>query len=226
MTMTTTPGQHETRNNGGDELPFDNKRKIEVLYDSSFDPFSYDLSSDLSSEGFSPESFAQIIPDLELDYQLVSTKQEPGDRFRWNNKEFNIFIEMCLEFIVSLDEQQDNFTYKMRMPYPKNDGIFAYFYKGNFLPSGKDDGMFWRPSQSTTMKGSKMTRRYFYGMEGKLQLRRQVCWLEDYPQVCFVIYRRNYERGMVYLDDLRGPSAFNWIEFIQAVFRYHSMGSI
>eukprot|EP01117_Protostelium_nocturnum_P011723 TRINITY_DN4269_c0_g1_i1.p1 TRINITY_DN4269_c0_g1~~TRINITY_DN4269_c0_g1_i1.p1 ORF type:complete len:236 (+),score=28.83 TRINITY_DN4269_c0_g1_i1:28-708(+) len=149
------------------------------------------------------------------------------DRFCWDGAEFHVFIEMCLEYLVSLGPDNSQFTSETRLRYPQNEGIFAYFYRGgSFFPSAKQDGLYWRQSTCyAPMRGSRMRRMYFYSLVGQIQLRRHVHWLADFPEIYLVVYKKNYEGQKIYLDDLSGPDNFHWITFIQQVYSFHSSGS-
>eukprot|EP01117_Protostelium_nocturnum_P013172 TRINITY_DN48_c0_g1_i2.p1 TRINITY_DN48_c0_g1~~TRINITY_DN48_c0_g1_i2.p1 ORF type:complete len:233 (+),score=72.10 TRINITY_DN48_c0_g1_i2:249-947(+) len=96
------------------------------------------------------------------------------------------------------------------------------FKEGKFLPSGNQDGLYWRPSQGVALKGSKLHKRYFYArLEDEQMIKRQVTWIADLPNYCFVEYRRNYD-GDVQLSDLCGPPTLDWMSLMAHVLQFHN----
>eukprot|EP01117_Protostelium_nocturnum_P013171 TRINITY_DN48_c0_g1_i1.p1 TRINITY_DN48_c0_g1~~TRINITY_DN48_c0_g1_i1.p1 ORF type:complete len:251 (+),score=76.86 TRINITY_DN48_c0_g1_i1:140-892(+) len=146
-----------------------------------------------------------------------------NDRIRWERKEWNVFIELCLEFFAKETTEGSLFLHSQRLLFPKEkDGIFGYFFKGKFLPSGNQDGLYWRPSQGVALKGSKLHKRYFYArLEDEQMIKRQVTWIADLPNYCFVEYRRNYD-GDVQLSDLCGPPTLDWMSLMAHVLQFHN----
>lgn len=93
---------------------------------------------------------------------------------------------------------------------------FCYAFKGVFLPSGNLDGIVWKPSQGAKPAGRNLMKRYFYYKRDSLKVNRQVIWLTQNENWCFVDYRYNF-KGKIKISDLTLPEDFNIAGLLHAV---------
>ncbi|PRP88986.1 hypothetical protein PROFUN_02264 [Planoprotostelium fungivorum] len=112
-----------------------------------------------------------------------------------DQSEWTELIEEVLTF-VSAQPRIDPSLYRTRRALirePDEDRVaclpICYLYRGQFTPSGEEDGYYWKPSRGPTKMGQNLLRRYFYARGSKLRLCRSVSYLVSDPNWCLVEYR-------------------------------------
>ncbi|PRP83438.1 hypothetical protein PROFUN_09211 [Planoprotostelium fungivorum] len=132
-------------------------------------------------------------------YMALSLRQryrnflETGD-MQWDSREWNLFVRRLLVLVASsAPSPLDNMYRTTRFNVSEVDVASSsfsccYLFRGQFIPSAKSDGYYWKPSRGVTNMG-KMLRRYSYSEIGEIRLCRQVSYLEDSQTWQFIEYR-------------------------------------
>eukprot|EP01117_Protostelium_nocturnum_P018216 TRINITY_DN757_c0_g1_i1.p1 TRINITY_DN757_c0_g1~~TRINITY_DN757_c0_g1_i1.p1 ORF type:complete len:344 (-),score=79.23 TRINITY_DN757_c0_g1_i1:241-1272(-) len=133
------------------------------------------------------------------------------DANRWDQKEWNQFVEMLLEWVNAENPTDPRIYCKERAEIPIHfQGTLCYIYKGKFLPSGNKDGLYWRPSQGATPTGNRMLKRYFYSKtKGGDRIKRQLSCLEGAGNWWFVDYRVGH-LGATISNEIQTPNSTSW----------------
>jgi len=130
-----------------------------------------------------------------------------------SQKEWMELIRRCLDYLnknnpISKSLFKDQ-IYVLPNNFTQSPTHFCYAYKGVFLPSGNLDGMVWKPSQGAKPNGKGLFKRYFYCNKENVKINRQVLWLSENENWCFVDYRHNL-KGKIRLQDIQTPEGFDF----------------
>eukprot|EP01119_Soliformovum_irregulare_P019317 TRINITY_DN6087_c2_g1_i1.p1 TRINITY_DN6087_c2_g1~~TRINITY_DN6087_c2_g1_i1.p1 ORF type:complete len:564 (+),score=157.14 TRINITY_DN6087_c2_g1_i1:38-1729(+) len=131
-------------------------------------------------------------------------------------KEWMNIIHKCLTYLSGKDVPTNVGLYqdeRQILPASFFDGKgplqYCYCFKGQFLPSGNLDGRVWKPSQGARPSGEGLMKRYFYYKEANIKIKRQVIWLTDNEDWCFLDYRCNF-KGKISIPEVWTPEGFDF----------------
>ncbi|PRP84920.1 hypothetical protein PROFUN_07574 [Planoprotostelium fungivorum] len=161
--------------------------------------------------------------------------RENGD-IEWNSREWNVFVEVLLRHVEKQPPPPDTFaTTRLRIFHQDSTsnstqrqltdgeevphGEFrpvCYLFRGDFLPSGNADGLFWKPSRGTVHVGGALERRYHYGNFRGMRIRRQVSFLEG-SDWALIEYNTCPSQPIVRLSDFRTLPACDWRPIVHTV---------
>lgn len=139
-----------------------------------------------------------------------------------SQKEWTSFIQKTLQWLCENNPPpSSNLFFHERQLLPENFAQismahFCYTYKGIFLPSGNHDGRVWKPSQGAKPTGDGLMKRYFYYKESGVKIKRQVIWIKEDENWCFLDYRCNF-KGKIRLSNIITPTGFDFPELVLAV---------
>lgn len=131
-----------------------------------------------------------------------------------SQKEWMELIRKCLEYLNSNPQNLPpacfrEERYVLSSNFTETPTHFCYAFKGTFLPSGNLDGMVWKPSQGAKPNGKGLFKRYFYCKKDEVKINRQVIWLSENENWCFIDYRHNL-KGKIRLGDVVTPEDFDF----------------
>lgn len=162
---------------------------------------------------------------METPKASVFVKHEVPDRFAapMSQKEWMRIIHRCLVYLSENNPFASESLYKEeRQVLPPSfinsraPAQFCYPFKGIFLPSGNLDGKVWKPSQGARPTGDGLMKRYFYFKEGGTKIKRQVIWLTNNENWCFLDYRVNF-KGKINVEQMQIPTGFEFYKLLNLV---------
>eukprot|EP01116_Phalansterium_solitarium_P024159 TRINITY_DN876_c0_g1_i2.p1 TRINITY_DN876_c0_g1~~TRINITY_DN876_c0_g1_i2.p1 ORF type:complete len:730 (-),score=242.03 TRINITY_DN876_c0_g1_i2:776-2965(-) len=136
-----------------------------------------------------------------------------------SQKEWTRFIHQALLYLTQTNPPLSSGLYKVdRQILPagftesSKNAQFCYPFKGTFLPSGNLDGKVWKPSQGAKPTGTGLLKRYFYYKKDAVRIKRQVIWLIDREDWCFLDYRYMISgaKSKIRLDGVLIPPGLNF----------------
>eukprot|EP01116_Phalansterium_solitarium_P016441 TRINITY_DN3824_c0_g2_i1.p1 TRINITY_DN3824_c0_g2~~TRINITY_DN3824_c0_g2_i1.p1 ORF type:complete len:719 (-),score=196.26 TRINITY_DN3824_c0_g2_i1:85-2241(-) len=166
-------------------------------------------------------SGTSTVQDTKIPFNVRSGSFDLSDNGpkTYSQKEWTLLIHKVLVYLSQNNPPLSSGLYKcdrQKLPADFTDnprgGHYCYPFKGQFLPSGALDGRVWKPSQGAKPTGTGLLKRYFYYKKDSIRIKRQVIWLIDREDWCFLDYRYmpGAAKSKISLSALQTPEGLNF----------------